>query len=219
MTSKEFALLHVNIRDKVCENNRYNSVEDNDWAESIVESFKEEMAERGIDAETVYWSGFCSQGDGACFAGGIDDLKLFIESHEELAEFALLVQTEDDGMTSIRMWWKHDGYYYHENSLTYSCEDGFTEVVDADFESPVRLAVAKQIFADAETLLGEFENAVRSVVQQHCSDFYKNLEKEYDYFTSDEVIIESLEANDGLADEVATAKEQLEIEEDEHQSC
>jgi hypothetical protein len=219
MTSEEFNALPKIIRDKVCENNRYWNVEDINWAECIVEDFKEKMVAHGMEAETVYWSGFCSQGDGACFEGGIDDFKLFIESHAEFAEFAPLVQAEIDGITDIRMRWKHHGHYYHENSLTYSYEDGVVEIDEADFKSPVRLAVAKQVFSDAEKLLDKFEEAVRGVVQAHCCDLYNCLEAEYDYLTSDEAIIESMESNDCLADEVATAKEQLGIEEDEHQSC
>ena len=214
MTSEEFALLPEIIRDKVCENSRYWNVGDYEWAESTINDFKKKMVAHGMEAEKVYCSGFCSQSDGACFEGGIDDFKLFIESHAELAEFAPLVQAEIDGITDIRMRWDHHGHYYHENSLTYDFEGGMRDVHASEFDSPVRLAVAKQIFCDAEKLLDKFEEAVRDVVQAHCCDLYNCVEAEYNHLTSDESVIESLEANDRLADEVASAKEELGIEDE-----
>ncbi len=38
-----------------------------DWYESVYEHFKEMMSVIGIRVDKVYFSGFWSQGDGACF--------------------------------------------------------------------------------------------------------------------------------------------------------
>ncbi|MEI2421404.1 hypothetical protein V6O07_14115, partial [Arthrospira platensis SPKY2] len=51
------------------EAHRYINVEYYDWYEYEYEFFKKDMAEVGVEVRKIYFSGFGSQGDGACFEG------------------------------------------------------------------------------------------------------------------------------------------------------
>lgn len=50
-------------------NSFYVNIEDNDWAEDVIEDAKRIGALMGIDIETIFFSGFACQGDGAQFVG------------------------------------------------------------------------------------------------------------------------------------------------------
>ena len=68
----KFDELPSKIKEKVIEKNRDINVDIGDWYEYTMEQWKEKLAGQGfIDAE-IHFSGFCSQGDGACFDAKCD---------------------------------------------------------------------------------------------------------------------------------------------------
>lgn len=192
-------------KDELIEKHRYWNVEDIDWWDSTYDCFKERMTAIGISVDKMYFSGFCSQGDGACFEGSVSDWDLFLRSLGYTDK--VLIQ---HAMDHFRFSVKQSGRYYHENCTSFSTdlctpdtetEEDFIERYgpypwDADdARTKAWLALLNQY--DSTKLEDEFEEAFKD----HMWQLYKDLEKEYDFLTSDEVVWESLEANE-MTDEL-----------------
>ena len=87
------------------------------WDESTISAFKDDMESMGIYVDKVLYTGFCSQGDGACFNGEVMDWGKFIPSvlgehkHETAGLTQLVAAARDDGWAfSV----SQNGHYYHE---------------------------------------------------------------------------------------------------------
>ena len=147
----------------------------------------------------VYWSGFWCQGDGACFVGtwsasrldrdrvaaiildrpevGADGASIpdNAETARILHEYLRLAAVFPDSAGTS----EHRGHYSHSHNVAVEFDTG--EELDTD---------AKQ---DAAALAAaEFAAASRDLMDQ----FYRNLEKEWEYRNSDEAVTEDIEAND-----------------------
>jgi hypothetical protein len=64
----------MNISESLIDKYRHINVEHVEWWDSEYDCFKQDMAEVGIEVDNIYFSGFWSQGDGACFEGKIDNM-------------------------------------------------------------------------------------------------------------------------------------------------
>lgn len=196
-------------KSQILDDHRYWNVDGLEWWDRVYDDFKEDMKAIGIEVDKMYFSGFWSQGDGACFEGRVCDwglfLKslgytnpLFIEHFDKHAEFAV----------------RHCGRYYHENCTSFSAEFHLPE--DYDEEEFLQLYGYGEELRDAaliaalslpensgDALESQFEEAFKD----HMRDLYRRLEEEYEYLTSDEVVLESLEAHDMLDELIEDALE------------
>lgn len=130
----------------------------------------------------IWFTGFASQGDGACFEGGYSyargsarSIRGYAPKDEELhriADTLRRVQWSNFFQLSARI--THRGRYYHE----YSMEIG------VDRDSPAYQAMT----ATAED---EISEALRDLARW----LYGKLEDEHDYLNSDEVVDEAIIAN------------------------
>lgn len=191
-------------KDELIEKHRYWNVEHIDWWDSTYDDFKERMKTIGIEVDRMYFSGFWSQGDGACFEGSVTDWDLFLRSLG-YTDKVLIQHAMDHFSFSV----EHSGYYCHENCTRFSADlctpdsaadEDFAErygplLWDADdVRTKAWLALLNKY--DSIELEDEFEEVFKDYMRQ----LYKNLEAEYDYLTSDEAVWESLEANDMTAE-------------------
>lgn len=174
------------------------NVDFGDWSDSVIENFKERVLEYGVDCERVYYTGFYSQGDGACFNGQVVDLDKFMKAmgaswDDYPRTLDVLKKLGED----IHISWKHSGSnYYHENTLSFDIE--YDRMEDSlSWDDPELLHEAAQAIdkaADAEyQVLAE---DVRSFVQGLCKDLYTRLQNEHEYLTSDEAVAEAIEVNE-----------------------
>ena len=69
------------VSERTIDKYRHINVDGIDWWEYIENEFIESMELVGIDVSKIYFSGFWSQGDGACFDGRIGNTKLFLDKH------------------------------------------------------------------------------------------------------------------------------------------
>jgi hypothetical protein len=180
------------------------NVDHDDWYEYTYDTFKQEMEAVGIQVNKMYFSGFWSQGDGACFEGFVADWRLFLPAvgydNGALIDFA-------------RHYWTfqvhHFGHYYHENCTQFgddlpnpddTDEESylamFSPYQDNDFRSKAWLAVLKTF--DYSKFRGEFIEVFKS----HMRDLYRRLHAEYDYLTTDEAVWEAIVANELDTEEV-----------------
>jgi hypothetical protein len=168
-----------------------------DWWENVYSDFTEGMEGIGVNVARIYFSGFWSQGDGACFEGSIEDWALFLptlykgkELEDHLAALA--------GSDSFILYWRHRGHHYHSNSVSWTGDFQFSH----NFDSPLRKAVCDLLIADWYELASELEGTAIAALKGHMDDLYRKLEEEYDFLTSDESVIEALIANEMMEETI-----------------
>jgi hypothetical protein len=148
-----------------------------DWYDGVYEDATTIAELMGIDVDRIYFSGFSSQGDGACFEGSfsykkgmVKAVKAYAPLDKELHNIALSIQElHRKAFYGAYGKVRHSGHYYHERSMSVNV-DSEKGMVDED--------EWRDVFADFALWI------------------YRNLEKEYEYLTSDEAVAESLEANE-----------------------
>lgn len=195
-TKKEEALI---------ERHRDINVHWEDWHEAVREQVEEELAEIGFDMTQMYFSGFWSQGDGACFEGTMSDWGKFCEQVPTfVAAFPFLTEYIKEQGASYGI--SHRGRDYHEHCTDhdYSSELEWeleNLVVDpTDPEAQMLQALWTKALAEEGDTSGTQDVAVegwlKEFFQDKMRDLYKRLEQEYNYLTSDDVVWELIEAND-----------------------
>lgn len=165
---------------------------DYDWWESVYEQADTAAKHLGIDIDrkgnhtpAIYFSGFWSQGDGACFEGSYRYKKGWRKAI--LAEFGnsdtqreLLDIGQQLHEAQARQFYKlvatvtHRGHYDHS---------GCTSIDVSHDEDPYRD-------------IGDCEDAVIQALREFMDWIYKTLEDEYDWLTSDEQVDDSIIANE-----------------------
>lgn len=137
---------------------------------------------------SIYYSGFSSQGDGACFegsyrykAGALKAVKAYAPLDTRLHGIARDLQLAQKpvfytGTAST----SHSGHYYHSGCMQVSAD------VDSRFSGK---------------LACEFEEAVKEALRDFADWIYSQLENEYNYQNSDEQVDESILGNEYEFDE------------------
>ena len=171
---------------------------DHDWFEFVYDDFERICAILGVTLETrtvrlhgggtrpkpcIWFSGFWSQGDGACFEGRYGHAKAaprrmraYAPKDHELQRIADALQAiQRRNFYQLRAAVTHRGRYYHEYCMAISVER----------DSPAW----QDMTADAEDGVVE---ALRDLARW----LYRQLEREYDHLTSDEAVDAAIVAND-----------------------
>ena len=135
----------------------------------------------GINISRILYSGFCSQGDGACFEGSysftydaIKNVREYAPLDERLFSIACqldAIQSRHDNKLTATV--EQSGRYYNPGNTTIYIENGGEEFIDQNDVSAL------------EETLKDFMHWI-----------YRQLESEYEYQMSDESIDESILAND-----------------------
>lgn len=148
---------------------------------------------------TIYFSGFSSQGDGACFEGSYIYKKGAVKAiaeetgfgykhpdgsigkgDEELICIAQALQdVQRKYFYKLRATMKHRGHYCH-----FGCMDVDVYHYDDQYRD-----------------IGDAEDEIRQLMRDFADWIYECLNDEYDYQTSDEAIEESIRANEYEFDE------------------
>jgi len=178
-----------------------------EWWSATYDNAEEFAEHLGITITDISFSGFWSQGDGCAFCGTIciDSMKTAVEKItenyandeklKELAEHAECVFKEIQVAQGIRR------LAPPENDPNLDCEY-------LDTDQILRIDSRQRGFntaINADLLSGEdtftLEESVNTFLEGIASHIYECLEKDYDYLTSDEYIIEGWESNDQKFDE------------------
>jgi len=179
----KFEELSDEVKAKVLDNNRDWHM-DYEWWDYTVDYWKEILEVIGFCDAKIYFSGFSSQGDGACFDANLDIDKLVSTlayygecDYKRFRDLRTLAIANEFGWVeaSIRT---TDHHYNH--AWTRTVEHSLYGMADTP------------ILTRLEDILEEIEELRLSL----CREIYKSLEQEYTYLTSDEAITESLEANE-----------------------
>lgn len=162
----------------------YRKNDDNEYSEFVIDDAKEVAALMGWEIDKVYYRGFWSQGDGACFEGTLRYNKgcaklvaAYAPLDKELHRIAKAWQDlQRRNFYALKARVKHRGHYYHEMCTEFDCED--TRHNYGWLQNP------------------EAEDDVEEIARDFMRWIYKRLEAEYEYSVSDEVVAENIIANE-----------------------
>ncbi len=154
---------------------------DHDWYDCTFEDAKKIAAFMGIEIDKIWFSGFSSQGDGACFEGSYSYRKGSVKAVKDYAPLdktlhqvvSDLLEIQKPRFYRVRADVKQFGQYYHENCTNvdvYEHDCGYTSI--------------------------SIDEAITKTLRDFMKWIYKQLEKEYEYQTSKKAITETIKAND-----------------------
>lgn len=185
-------------RTALLEKYRYINVEHNNWWDCVESDFVEDMKQVGIQVDKIYFSGFWSQGDGACFVGSLDNALTYL-NHHHVDQFPMLRKLIEMG-GGVWATSEHRGRYYHSSCVSINAEcDPFWQCTDP--KSELQEAVIQRWDDMVDKEIVDFEAALAEQWRTYMNDLYTKLEEEHDYLTSDDAVWDTLEANE-LIEEV-----------------
>jgi hypothetical protein len=166
---------------KAIEHFRDGQADDTYWHEFVFDDAKEIGALMGITIKDIYFSGFYSQGDGACFEGDyqykLNSVKLLTEHAPEDTELHRIVKAlyelQKRSFYKLTANIKHSGHYYHKY-----CTNIIVETYEGD---PGNIKIEEEL----TELLRDFMDWI-----------YKQLRTEYEYINEDAQIKETIKIND-----------------------
>ncbi len=169
------------------------------WWEDTIDNWDAELEKQGFTNPKIYFSGFYSQGDGACFdCDGFDYdaiLNSFVSEFD--SEDMLALCSDDTAM--LKCFRNHRDTFI--NLLSDSCETLIQANSTRYCHEHTRSLVLyrnfdrnrfKRIHRIVENLTEWLEEKRKEL----CRKIYRELETEYEYLTSDEAIRETIKAND-----------------------
>lgn len=171
---------------------------DYDWYDAVYEDFQRIAEILGLGPKTrpvrlmgggirhdpcIWFRGFYSQGDGACFEAFLSHRKRAPQRIREYAPKDTELHRIADALQAIqrrnfyqlRADISHRGHYYHEYCMA----------ISVTRDSPT----SQDMTEDAEEIIVE---AMRDLARW----LYRQLEREHDYLSSDEVVDETIAANE-----------------------
>ncbi len=169
--------LEPKVREQVIEDYR-DILVTHDWWEPAMEGFYEKMQTYGLTGE-LYFSGFYSQGDGACFITDTVDTDLLIrtlfEQGYDIPEDCLLY-SKDIHISIQKSSASFATRYSHENTIE-------AYVHNEDYEQ----ITAKECI--------HLENVITEWIRTECKDIHKSLQNYYEELVADDAILETIRDN------------------------
>ena len=158
---------------------------DYSWWYAIYEVFREDMEAIGVHVSRIYFSGFWSQGSGACFEGYVDDWGKFLPAvgAPELARAA--------ASSSPNLSWYHSGHYYHEYCVRFDEDLCITNPYDEE-RNPLRFAAWEALYPGEDGPLVDQSDHMADFLRSKMRDLYALLEEEHEYLTGDEMTLERI---------------------------
>lgn len=211
---QKFNSLPEKQRQALLDKYRDYNTEHDEWWECVYETFKSDMEAVGVRVDKIRFSGFWSQGDGACFEGKVEDWPLFLTSIGH-SDAALIYAAENFDWDFTC---NHTHYMYsHHKSVSYGGEINLPDSVDDYYFADRYLEWGPEDIRTATMMTNLSRYAPMAVQEEFITvfenymlDLYKQLYEEYEHLTSDETVLDSLEANDRLEEAME------EITEDNH---
>jgi len=195
-----FEELDDKAKEKVFESYRTDEFYPGDWwHEAAVEDFVEDRTKEGWDLETkdVHFSGFWSQGDGASFDGKVT-CETWIKFHKLEAKFPTIMKVlHNTHPLTAKIYTNHFGTYYcHSNTRYLEIEeDGQLDEHIYGWDDEAKEQAIMEKWNEEVMRLEEILEDNREELSQQL---YSKLEKQYDYYMTDEAIKEDIMSNDNM---------------------
>ena len=191
----KFSELDGNVQSMLIEKQQQVAGEFFDGKEAVYEDAATIAALVGVEIDTryyktvggepcIYYSGFCSQGDGACFEGSYSYRKGAVRAVKEYAPtdatlhaiVERLQRAQAQYLFGLTAKCKHSGHYYHSGCMQVDVETG-NDIIN------------QSKWTDAES-------EVTAALRQFADWIYNQLEQVYDWETSENQAREYLENAD-----------------------
>lgn len=180
----DFDDLELDVQEKVLDKFRIYAGEDFSFsAEFVIEDVKEVGKLLGIDITNIYYSGFCSQGDGACFDSDFGYVKGckkavmdYAPQDKALHEIVQnLVDIQGHSWFSLEGGTAHSGHYYHSGCMAINVGySGYSEMYPSD----------------------DSVDDMKQVLRDFADWIYSRLEFEYEFITSEDVVRDNIRDNE-----------------------
>lgn len=168
-------------RSQLLEKYRNINVDYIDWWECVQADLIDEMSKVGFDISNTYFSGFWSQGDGASFTGRVTD---WLKFAVWLGYSTSLGKMLEDGGTTLSV--VTQGRYSHSGTMELSWSDPINPYDEDE--------LMERLTWDAATEHGLFidnhEREILAKLRERADQYYRDLEQEHEYLTSDAQVIE-----------------------------
>ena len=152
---------------------------DYEWWDSAFEDAKKCAECLGIEVDNIYFSGFWSQGDGACFNGKYAYRKGWKKALKEYAPMDNKLERIGQALQDLQR------HYFYALECDISCNDRYMRT-SADFG----------FYGKYET-----EKDFSQLFTNFASWIYNQLEKEWEWLSSEKQLIETAQANGYQFDE------------------
>jgi len=174
------------------------------WWDDIYDNAKHDALAKGFRIDEINFSGFYSQGDGASWQGIVDIAEWLTLNRADDVNALILLELVEDGWLSNQIGVSsRSNRYAHSNTMDISGY-GWTEPDDDDVITKGMLKGAKVIDL-FESIGGNYLDAlfddVLESARDYANDIYDQLQKEYEWLCSEEVIAELCDVNEYLFDE------------------
>lgn len=192
---------------------------DYEWWEGVYEMAKEDGYELGFCIDTINFSGFYSQGDGASWIGQVD-VGAWLKAHApDCIGVSALIALFNEGWIEKHVRVSRYGMLYcHENTMDVSEVEYDNRLYDTDELDEMELmteTIEGQGIFDGMSLanvrdiintdeanpyrlsnLSALDEAIETSAKEYATKIYKQLEEEYDYLCSDEMMLDHFNCND-----------------------
>ena len=185
---------------------------EHEWWDCAYEDFKRNGYDLGFVIDKINFSGFYSQGDGACWSGQVD-VATWLKTHTEdsiarEAWCALIAEEFCNKHFSIHF----RGHYSHSNTMTCVGWDWVGENGEQDYLYLTKPSIFKGMhYKELHNLIrstdfpytdpNDIEEAAFNSAKDYADELYKQLREEYEYITSEANLIEMCDINDWRFDD------------------
>ena len=181
---------------------------DYEWWEGTYEMAIEDGKEKGFYIDKIFFSGFCSQGDGASWIGQVDVRQWLEENCSDsigLSAWCQLIQ-EDVISKHVKVV-ANNSHYCHESTMQFENvedeTDGFADEHEMELPSIFKGMQVQHLFdiistdpncqyKDTTTIT----NAITESGKDYARDIYQRLREEYEYLCSEEMMLDHFDCND-----------------------
>lgn len=170
-----FSELSKDAKAKAVESLRDINVDYDNWHDYIIEDYTEKLEALGYRDIKIFYSGFWSQGDGACYTATVDIYE-WLKAHKLSNKYKALFNVSKEGGISATI--SHSSRYYYSTSTSLE-ESGIWEESEK---------VQSQYYEIEKLILAERE--------QMGNELYRALESAYEEERKDENVINTIEANE-----------------------
>jgi uncharacterized coiled-coil protein SlyX len=163
------------------------------WYDGVYEKWIEELKNYGFEDVKIYFSGFWTQGDGACFISKVNIVNFISAFKDEIIkelnitekQLNLIIKLQENYDFLTYKIKQFDTHYYHEYTIK------------ADYEYYLYpFQYHEKLYNFLEKTVYQLQDFITEKARFYSRKIYRDLENEYDYLTSENAILETLEIND-----------------------
>jgi hypothetical protein len=186
---------------------------EHEWWDCAYEDFKREGYELGFDIGRINFSGFYSQGDGACWSGHIDVVQWLKTHTEDSIAREAWIQLFNEGWADKHIPIGYDGRYSHSGNMSVGYWDGMIgdpasiDDLEEEHQKMQQESIFKGMHATVVLNLitssdfkfksmTDIAEACEQSAKEYADELYERLKTEYEYLTSEANLIEMCNIND-----------------------